>query len=71
MNVIGFDAGEKIDKYAMVQIKLTGPYKAPIETDDVKYRVMLAKIIDRLTLEENPMLHGYLDQKFGYFDFTG
>jgi len=30
----------------------------------------LMKIIEKLSLEENPKLHGYLNLKFQYFDFS-
>lgn len=45
MDVIDFDAGEKIDQYAMVYVKLTGQFKAAIPTDDVKYVVMQVKTV--------------------------
>ena len=33
MEVIGFDAGERIDKCAMVVMAIEGDYKAPVPQD--------------------------------------
>lgn len=42
------DAGEKIDKFAMVTMKMTGDYKAPVP-QNVEYKLMNADIIEPKT----------------------
>ncbi len=56
------DAGENIDKFAMVTMKMTGDYKAPVP-QNVNYKLMKADIIEPKTMpkdyDDSPIIGYY------------
>lgn len=48
----GFDAGEKIDKFAFVTIETTGDFKAPVP-QNIQYKLMNAKTVEPKTMPKN------------------
>ena len=61
MITYGFDAGEKIDKFAMVTIETTGDFKAPVP-QNIEYKLMNAKTFEPKTYPkgyDNSPLVGY------------